>query len=72
MPIACTPELTNACRAIKPADGDGVVTSVARGLIARYRGPSSESAHAYFTALWSEVRPCMTGRAAVVPRIWRT
>jgi urease accessory protein len=72
MPIECNAEMLGACRTIEPVEGDGVVTCVGRGLVARYRGPSSESAHAYFAALWTELRPRMTGRSAVVPRIWRT
>jgi urease accessory protein len=61
-----------ACRALAPAEGDGTVTRLPESLVARYRGASSEAAHAYFAALWSIVRPRVVGREAVVPRIWRT
>lgn len=62
----------HACRALVPAQGDGAVTRLPGAFVARYRGPSSEPAHAYFTALWRVVRPHVAGRAAVIPRIWRT
>ncbi len=64
--------ILNACRATAPAEGDGAVTRLPGSLVARYRGASSESAHAYFSALWSIVRPVVAGRAAIIPRIWRT
>jgi len=65
-------DLVAACRMPAPTRGDGSVTRVAHGIIGRYLGPSTEAAHAYFTALWTIVRPALTGRAAVPPRIWST
>jgi urease accessory protein len=62
----------DACRALAPAEGEGAVTRFPETLVARYRGPSSEAAHDYFSALWSIVRPHVAGRSAVIPRIWRT
>ncbi len=62
----------DACRALLPAQGDGTVTRLPSILVARYRGDSSEAAHAYFVAVWSLIRPLVTGRTAVAPRIWRT
>ena len=62
----------DACRALMPAQGDGTVTRLPSILVARYRGDSSEAAHAYFVAVWSLIRPLVTGRAATPPRIWRT
>ena len=41
-------------------------------LLARYLGDSSEAAKRYFTELWRRLRPTLTGRDAVEPRIWRT
>ena len=41
-------------------------------LLARYRGDSSESARAYFVALWKRLRAPVAGRAPVEPRIWCT
>jgi urease accessory protein len=65
-------ELIAACRAPAPARGQGSVTRLPRAIVARYLGDSTEAAHAYFTALWTIVRPALTGRAALVPRIWST
>ena len=62
----------HACRALAPVQGDGAVTRLPGAFVARYRGPSSESAHGWFTALWRVVRPHVAGRAAVIPRIWHT
>jgi urease accessory protein len=41
-------------------------------LLARYLGGSTEAARRYFIALWRILRPVLTGRDAVEPRIWRT
>jgi len=65
-------DLIAACRVPAPARGDGGVTRLPHAIIGRYVGNSTEAAHAYFTALWTIVRPALTGRAAVVPRIWST
>jgi urease accessory protein len=65
-------ELTALCRAPAPARGEGAVTRLPQAIVARYLGDSTEAAHAYFTALWTIVRPALTGRAAIPPRIWST
>jgi urease accessory protein len=62
----------NACRAVTAIEGDGAVTRLPGSLVARYRGSSFEAAQIYFSALWLILRPAITGRAAVTPRIWRT
>ena len=72
MPPDFDDALLAACRGLVPASGDGVVTRLPGALVARYRGHSSEAAHDYFAAMWGQLRPCLTGRAAVPPRIWRT
>ncbi|SRR5258708_3474020 len=41
-------------------------------LVARYLGDSSEEALREFTRLWTAIRPAVTGREAVLPRIWST
>ena len=64
--------ILKACRALAPSEGDGAVTRLPGTLVARYRGASSEAAHAYFSAVWSVVRPRVAGRDAVEPRIWQT
>jgi urease accessory protein len=65
-------DLIAACRGISPARGGGAVTRVPHALVGRYAGDSSEAAHDYFRSLWIAVRPALTGRAAVPPRIWKT
>jgi len=72
MAPALPDELLVACRVFDPAQGEGAVTRLPQALVARYRGNAIESAHAYFAALWAAVRPALTGRTAVPPRIWAT
>jgi urease accessory protein len=52
--------------------GQAGITVMPRLLLARYLGDSTEIAMDYFTALWSLLRPALTGRRAVPPRIWLT
>ena len=59
-------------REIKPAPGTGAVTLLPGILLARYLGESSEAARRYFAALWRILRPALTGRDAIEPRIWQT
>ena len=56
----------------KPEEGTGAVTLLPGVLLARYLGGSGEAARRYFIALWRVLRPALTGREAVEPRIWRT
>lgn len=65
-------DLITVCRRASPVSGDGAITRVSNALVARYRGDSSEAAHVYFRTLWAAIRPALTGRAAVPPRIWAT
>ena len=64
--------LVAACRELRPEVGEGAVTLLPDALVARYLGSSSESARAYFSALWRALRPALAGREALEPRIWRT
>jgi urease accessory protein len=64
--------LLDACRSVQPQAGESGVTLLPDVLVARYLGASSEAAKNYFTALWRVLRPVVTGREAVEPRIWRT
>lgn len=41
-------------------------------VVVRYLGDSSETARQVMTAAWRALRPLLTGRDAVVPRIWNT
>jgi urease accessory protein len=65
-------ELLSRLREAAPAAGGGAVTRLPGLLVARYLGASSEAARAYFAALWGLIRPALAGRAAAMPRIWRT
>jgi len=65
-------ELLAACRAGPPAAGESAVTLLPGLLVARYLGDSSEAARQHFTRLWRILRPALTGREGVEPRIWRT
>ncbi len=48
------------------------LTRLPQALAARYLGDSSEEAKELFVALWRVLRPALTGRAAVLPRLWAT
>ncbi len=66
------PDLLQACRelgATGAASRRGM-TWIPGVLIARYLGDSSEDAFAWFSALWSLVRPRLLGCAATRPRLW--
>lgn len=55
------------CRKILPA------TTLLPGLLlARHLGDSAEEAFGQFARLWTLLRPAVTEREAVAPRIWRT
>jgi urease accessory protein len=41
-------------------------------LVVRYLGNSSETAKQVMTSAWRHIRPELTGREAVIPRIWQT
>ena len=61
------------CRAVETEAGErSGITLLPRVLLARYLGHSSEAAMEYFIALWRLLRPALTGREAVLPRIWAT
>ncbi len=69
-------DLLATCREVAAARNEGedecVVTRLPGLLVARYRGASTESAHAYFVELWRQIRPALLGRDALLPRIWNT
>jgi urease accessory protein len=64
--------ILNEMRKAEPEKGRGAVTLLPGILLARYLGDSGEAARRYFTALWRILRPALTGRAAIEPRIWGT
>jgi urease accessory protein len=46
------------------------ITVLPEVLIARYLGDSGEDAFAWYTALWTLIRPSALGRSAQLPRVW--
>jgi urease accessory protein len=69
----CSDALLETCRSVLPGDGARhALTRLPGALVARYLGSSPQSARAYFTAVWLQLRPWLAGREACVPRIWRT
>jgi urease accessory protein len=48
------------------------VTQLKSVVVARYLGDSSETAKHLMTRAWQHLRPALTGREAVLPRIWNT
>ena len=48
------------------------VTLLQDVLVCRYLGDSTEEARKLFVAVWQAIRPLLTGKAAVAPRIWAT
>ncbi|ENO91513.1 urease accessory protein UreD [Thauera sp. 28] len=69
---ACDAALLEAWRAVEPVAGQGAVTLLPGLLVARWLGPACEPGRQWLTRLWSVARPAVAGRAAQVPRIWRT
>lgn len=53
-----------------PTDADAGISWLEQGLVARYRGASTQGARAWFTALWQGVRSHYLGRSACPPRTW--
>ena len=53
-------------------DGGGGVTALPGVLLVRCRASSTEAAHGFFRGIWRRLRPAVTGRAPVAPRIWST
>lgn len=67
--------LLHELRAVEPAHDPLALSGITRvgGVVAiRYLGNSSEMAKKYFAAVWSVLRPAVTGRDALMPRIWNT
>lgn len=61
-----------ACRAVVANSGATSVTRLPQVMAVRYLGDSSEAAKQYFADVWRLLRPAITGRVAVAPRIWST
>ncbi|MEM7066913.1 MAG: urease accessory protein UreD [Cyanobacteria bacterium P01_B01_bin.77] len=50
--------------------GDMGLTQLEQGLVARYRGPSSQKAKQYFVNIWHYLRTEVLGQKAYIPRVW--
>lgn len=50
--------------------GDIGLTQLEQGLVARYRGPSSQRARQYFVTIWHYLRTEVLGQTAYLPRVW--
>ena len=63
-----------ACRGIATPEVKAVsgVSAMPQLFVGRYLGHSTEAAREWLVALWSIVRPALTGYDAVTPRIWAT
>lgn len=64
-------DVLERCRALTVDQGCGI-TALPQIFAARYLGHSAEQARAYFTSLWTELRPWYAGRPAHRPRLWDT
>ena len=68
-------ELVEACRLwwrSRDWEGDAGVTRLECGMTARYRGPSTANARAWFVGIWDIVRRQFLHRPACSPRVWST
>ncbi|MCX7145751.1 MAG: urease accessory protein UreD [Sulfuritalea sp.] len=72
--VKLTPETLAACRAAgsREAGAQWGVSLLPQLLVGRYLGHSAEAAREWLMQLWAALRPAMSGREAVAPRIWNT
>ena len=68
----CDAALLEAWRGVVAPAGEGAVTLLPGVLVARWLGPTCEPGREWFARLWAVARPVVAGRAAVLPRIWKT
>ncbi len=63
-----------ACRAVTASEAGARcgVSAMPRLIVGRYLGHSAEAAREWLMHLWSALRPAMSGREAIAPRIWKT
>jgi urease accessory protein len=66
-----TPETLAACRAagVREAGAQWGVSLLPKLLVGRYLGHSAEAAREWLMQLWAVLRPAMSGREAIAPRI---
>lgn len=72
LPSGALNTLREACAAELDEPGSFGATQMKSVVVVRYLGNSSEAAKKVMTAAWRTLRPLLTRRAAVVPRIWNT
>jgi urease accessory protein len=72
-PLAAAPlaRLLAACRADRgELPGELACGALEQGLVARYRGPSSQAARTWFTRLWARIRAANRLAPPERPRVW--
>jgi urease accessory protein len=63
--------LTEACRSDRgELPGEMACGPLEQGLVARYRGPSSQAARIWFTRLWARIRAANGLAPPELPRVW--
>ena len=68
---AAMAQLLTDCRSDRQGlEGDLVCGALDQGLIARYRGPSSQAARFWFTRVWARIRAARGLSAPELPRVW--
>jgi urease accessory protein len=75
--LLATPASVATLEAVRPycqemASGSAGVTLLNGVLVVRYLGNSTAQAQRLFRHIWQHIRPLVTGRPAVPPRIWNT
>lgn len=64
-------DLLEACRGERRGlEGEMACGRLERGLVARYRGPSTQAARFWFTRIWARIRAERGLAAPVLPRVW--
>ncbi|PHX68237.1 MAG: urease accessory protein ureD [Cyanobium sp. Baikal-G2] len=68
---AALAQLLADCRSDRQGlEGEMACGALGQGLIARYRGPSSQAARFWFTRLWARIRAVRGLSAPELPRVW--
>jgi len=68
---AALAQLLADCRSDRQGlEGDLACGALYQGLIARYRGPSSQAARFWFTRVWARIRAARGLSAPELPRVW--
>jgi urease accessory protein len=68
---AALAQLLADCRSDREGlEGDLACGALDQGLIARYRGPSSQAARFWFTRVWARIRAARGLSAPELPRVW--